>query len=386
MYTTVQLKQNIRHFRKARGLTQSELAEKLFVTPQSISKWESGTCAPDVEKLCLLCEVLGVTADRLLGGEQGEKRRLMIGIDGGGTKTEFCLFDGNGYVLAREKLGGSNPNIYGVEGTLATLKKGIDALTLRENNIVAIFAGIAGCGVESNRRAVLAALKKAYPGVRIELKNDAYNVIYSTDHFERCMMAIMGTGSVVFAKTPAEFVRLGGWGYLFDNGFSGYAIARDGLMAALAAEDGSGEPTALLEIFKKELSGGIFENLPKLYAASQDTLASFAKHVFAAHRVGDRVAGKILQTRAAQLRHLIAQAAHGFDVGTHVILAGGLTNERDVVLPLLDHEHFTYEIPALPPIFGACHYCTRMLGEPPTDFAENFEKTYTDIKKEHPLC
>ena len=386
MYTTARLKQNIRHFRKARGLTQSELAEKLFVTPQSISKWESGACAPDVEKLCLLCEILGVCADRLLGGEQGEKGKLMIGIDGGGTKTEFCLFDEHGHVLVREKLGGSNPNIYGIEGTLSTLKKGIDAITVRGNGIFAIFAGIAGCGVESNRRAVLSALKKAYPGVRIELQNDAHNVIYSTDHFERCIMAIMGTGSVVFAKTPSGFDRLGGWGYLFDNGFSGYAIARDGVMAALAAEDGSGKPTALLEIFKKELNGGIFENLPKLYAATQDTLASYAKLVFAAHRAGDAVAGEILQARAAQLRHLIAQAARIFDTGTHVVLAGGLTHERDVVLSLLDHESFTYEIPALPPIFGACHYCARMLGEPPEDFAENFEKTYTDIKKEQPLC
>ena len=332
-----------------------------------------------------VAEALGVSVERLLGAHQGAHGRVMIGIDGGGTKTELCLFDESGHVLARERLGGTNPNIYGIESTLATLKKGIDALTVHENGVCAIFAGIAGCGVESNRRAVLTALKKAYPGVRIEVKNDAYNVIYSTLHFERCIMAIMGTGSVVFAKTPSEFRRLGGWGYLFDNGFSGYAIARDGLMAALAAEDGSGEPTALLDILRKELNGGIFENIPKLYTASQDTLAAYAKHVLAACRQGDRVAQEILQTRAAQLKHQLTCAAQQYDVGTHVILAGGLTNERDVVLPLLDG-NFTYELPTLPPISGACSYCIRMLSEPPADFAENFEKTYTVITKEQPLC
>ena len=382
MYQPTHLGVRIRHFRKAKGLTQAQLAEALFVTPQNISKWENGQSAPDVEKLCALCEVLGVSADRLLGGEPSAHGRVMIGIDGGGTKTELCLFDEHGHVLARERLGGTNPNIYGVESTISTLKKGIDALTVRENGICAIFAGIAGCGVESNRRAVLTALKRAYPGVRIELKNDAYNVIYSTNHFERCIMAIMGTGSVVFAKTPTEFARLGGWGYLFDNGFSGYAIARDGVMAALAAEDGSGKPTLLLEMLKKELGSGIFENIPKLYGAAQDTLASYAKHVFIAHVKGDSVATHILQVRAENLRHQLACAARDYDTGTHVILAGGLTNERDVVLSLLDDKSFTYEIPTLPPIFGACHYCARMLGEPPADFVENFEKTYTVLTKE----
>ena len=110
MYQPTQLGARIRHFRKAKGLTQSELAQSLFVTPQNVSKWENGQSAPDVEKLCALCEALGVSADRLLGGEPSAHGRVMIGIDGGGTKTEFCLFDENGCVLAREKLGGTNPN------------------------------------------------------------------------------------------------------------------------------------------------------------------------------------------------------------------------------------------------------------------------------------
>lgn len=382
MYQPSQLGANIRHFRKARGLSQAGLAQKLFVTPQNISKWENGLSSPDVENLCRVAEALGVSIERLLGAESIAHGRVMIGIDGGGTKTELCLFDERGNVLAREKVGGSNPNVYGIEGAISTLKKGIDALTVRENGVCAIFAGIAGCGVESNRRAVLSALKKAYPGVRIEIKSDAYNVIYSTEHFERCFMAIMGTGSVVFAKTPEDFHRLGGWGYLFDNGFSGYAIARDGVMAALAAEDGSGEPTVLLDMLKKVLNGGIFDNIPKLYASSKDALAAYAKLVFDAYRAEDAVAKSILQNRAMQLRHQLECGAALYDTGNRVILAGGLLRDREIVLSLLDTENFTYEIPALPPIFGACHYCARMLGEPPADFAQNFEKTYTELIKE----
>lgn len=383
MYLPEQLGRNIRHFRKAKGMTQAALAARLFLTPQNVSKWENGQSVPDVENLCRVAEVLGVSTDRLLGTQaKGASGRVMIGIDGGGTKTEFCLFDERGCVLARERLAGTNPNIYGIEGAISTLKAGIDAITVRENGISAIFAGIAGCGVESNRRAVISALKKAYPGVRIEVKNDAYNVIYSTPHFERCMMAIMGTGSVVFAKTPTDLHRLGGWGYLFDNGFSGYAIGRDAVMAALAAEDGTGEPTALFDILRERLGGGIFQSVPALYRMPKEEIASFAKEVFAAYSAGDGVAAQILQARAAQLRHLIDCAAKRFDVGTRVILAGGLTRDREIVLSLLDTAHYTYEIPTLPPIFGACCYCARMLGEPPADFFESFEKTYAETIKE----
>ena len=382
MYDHTCLGERIRHFRKERGLSQAALADKLFVSPQNVSKWENGKSAPDIENLCRLADVLGVGTDHLLYSEQQPPRHLMLGIDGGGTKTEFCLFDREGHVQGRVRLGGSNPNVYGLENAISTLKEGIDALTGQKNGLYAIFAGVAGCGVESNKRAVLAALKKSYPGVHIEVQNDAYNVIYSTPYHEKCLMAIMGTGSVVFAKTEKGLIRLGGWGYLFDNGFSGYAIGRDAIMAALAAEDRIGEPTLLLEMLKEDLHNGVFESIPVLYQKPKEEIAAYARLVFRAFLQGDAVAGEILRTRAAELRRLIERAAAMYDVGTRVILAGGLTRDREIVLGLLDTEHFSYVVPTLPPIYGACHYCARMMGEPPADFAANFEQDYQEIAKE----
>ena len=374
---------NIRQYRKLRGMTQAALAAKLYLSPQNISKWENGQSSPDINNLCLLCEALGVSVEHLLsGGDTGATVRVMIGIDGGGTKTEFCLFTEHGEILAREKLGGTNPNVYGLEAAQATLKQGIDAMLCVESEVCAIFAGIAGCGVESNRRAVLSFLKKNYPQLKIEVRNDAYNVIYSTPYYQKCMMTIMGTGSVVFVKTEKDFLRLGGWGYLFDNGFSGYAIGRDAVMAALAAEDGVGEPTVLFDMLKKELKGGIFESIPVLYKKPKEEIASYAKYVFRAYEQGDAVAGEILRERAAMLRHQIDRAAARYGLDSPIILAGGLTRDRDIVLGLLDNEHYSYVIPELPPIYGACHYCARMVGEVPEDFSDNFKNKYLNITKE----
>ena len=52
--------------RKALGMTQKELAEKLSVSFQAVSKWETDASHPDVELLTALAEVLGTTVDALV--------------------------------------------------------------------------------------------------------------------------------------------------------------------------------------------------------------------------------------------------------------------------------------------------------------------------------
>ena len=52
--------------RKAKGMTQEQLAEKLDVSRQSISKWESGQAVPELEKIVALSTIFDVTTDYLL--------------------------------------------------------------------------------------------------------------------------------------------------------------------------------------------------------------------------------------------------------------------------------------------------------------------------------
>ena len=54
--------------RKALGMTQKELAEKLFLSDKAVSKWERGLSLPDVSVLMPLAQVLGVTVAELLEG------------------------------------------------------------------------------------------------------------------------------------------------------------------------------------------------------------------------------------------------------------------------------------------------------------------------------
>lgn len=58
----------IQNLRKTRGISQEELADRIGVSRQAVSKWESKQSTPDVEKIILLSEYFGVTTDYLLKG------------------------------------------------------------------------------------------------------------------------------------------------------------------------------------------------------------------------------------------------------------------------------------------------------------------------------
>lgn len=62
----MKLGEKIAEKRKEQGLTQAELAEKMMVTRQTVSRWEAGTGLPDVERIAELAAVLGVSCDYLL--------------------------------------------------------------------------------------------------------------------------------------------------------------------------------------------------------------------------------------------------------------------------------------------------------------------------------
>ncbi len=86
--------------RKDLGLTQTEFAEKLNVTRQTVSRWEAGTVMPDIDKISDIADVLGVSCDYLLKDDMTEDSapsgravsRLLLDAVGKVVKLNF--FDG----------------------------------------------------------------------------------------------------------------------------------------------------------------------------------------------------------------------------------------------------------------------------------------------------
>lgn len=59
----------IAFYRKKNGFTQEELAQKLGVTNQSVSKWESAQCCPDISLIPTLADIFEISIDELFGKE-----------------------------------------------------------------------------------------------------------------------------------------------------------------------------------------------------------------------------------------------------------------------------------------------------------------------------
>ena len=83
------LKENIKTLRKSKGLSQEELATRLHVVRQTISKWEKNLSVPDADTLIRLAEILEVSVSELLG-EKIENEKT------GGLRDQHSGFSGAG--------------------------------------------------------------------------------------------------------------------------------------------------------------------------------------------------------------------------------------------------------------------------------------------------
>ncbi|WP_119326441.1 helix-turn-helix transcriptional regulator [Companilactobacillus musae] len=64
----------LKNIRKNSGITQDELASKMFVTRQAISKWESGDSTPDLNNLIKLTDIFNISLDTLVFGSEKDAK------------------------------------------------------------------------------------------------------------------------------------------------------------------------------------------------------------------------------------------------------------------------------------------------------------------------
>ena len=377
---------NIRKHRKRKNLTQAQLAEHLCVTSQNVSKWEKGLSMPDISNLWKLAQFFSIPLEELLGVSQNSKcSKAMIAIDGGGTKTEFILFEPNGKIVKREVLGGSNINSLGVQNSFSVLKSGIEALLLEGYEVVAIYAGIAGCGIEDNRKKMLSFLKKNYSDINFDVRSDLMNVMNSNIDSQKMIAVICGTGSVVCAKTPTTTHRIGGWGYAFDSGGSGYDFGRDAICAALAERDGVGEETLITPLVEEKLNGTATDKISEIYSKDKDYIASFSRTVFEAYSKGDKVALDIIDRNISRVCYLINKAYQMYDCGNTVVISGGLVSEKDILTKYFKkytEKNLKIIFNDIPPIVGAAVCCVKNLYDYNIDIPE-FRKVFFASYKDY---
>lgn len=88
--------------RKKNGLSQEELAEKMNVSRQSVSKWESAQSVPDLNKIIMLSEIFGVSTDYLLK-DSLEAPEIKVTEDSGTALRKVSMEDANEFLDKNEK-------------------------------------------------------------------------------------------------------------------------------------------------------------------------------------------------------------------------------------------------------------------------------------------
>ena len=73
--------ETFKYYRKSAGYTQEEVAGRLMVTPQAVSKWETGAGTPDISLLVPIADMFGVTTDALLGNAKKSKEEIIEEIE-----------------------------------------------------------------------------------------------------------------------------------------------------------------------------------------------------------------------------------------------------------------------------------------------------------------
>ena len=327
--------ENLRRARRARGLTQRELAARLQYSEKSVSKWESGGAVAPSSLLPSLADILACRIDDLLYA--GDEPAYYLGIDGGGTKTEFLLCDGEGRQIAHALLGASNPIDIGIDACRRVLDSGIAEVTrdipLRK---ISVFAGIAG-GISGDNREKLRAYLSGFGFGRCDNGSDAQNAVAMALGDGDGITLIAGTGSIAFAKVGDTLSRFGGFGYLLEDGGSGFAIGRDAILYALRTEESEGAHTPLYDaVLTRCETPTVLGAIGKLYAGGKREFSTYAPLVFDTLGL-DPAADAILNKNAAALAALCQSADRAFgDRARDVVMVGGLAHRADRYLPLID--------------------------------------------------
>lgn len=347
---------NLKRYRKACGLKQADFASLIGYSSKAVSKWERGQGMPAASLLPVIASALHTDIDSLMRVQQDIA--YYLGVDGGGTKTEFCLTDTEGKTIASCVLGGSNPNDVGFENSCAILRDGAARVcgTIPYSRI-SVFAGIAGAS-SGNYGKNLTKYLRTMGFASAVCDSDAKNAIAAALGNRNGMITIMGTGNVTFVQKDGKLQKVGGFNYLFDEGGSGFTVGRAAIAYALRAEERGESATMLYKlVLEKCGTGKVLDRLTDFYTGGKRSVADFAPLVFEAHAAGDGTATRILEENAAVVADQLNFGATLLaEECPKAVLVGGLTQKADVLLPMIKEKlNGNFELSAFTgsPVLGA---------------------------------
>lgn len=266
---------------------------------------------------------------------------LVLGVDGGATKTVCAIADENFQVLGVGISGPCNYNVVGIEKARKNVRSAIERafsdLDLKDRAAEIGCFGIGGLTTESDYEVISNQMVPSDAAKRRIIVNDVVIAFYAVTGGSPGIVVVAGTGSIAYGlNSRGESAFSSGWGWLMGDEGSAFDIARQALTAAAKAYDGRGERTVLVEMFRETFKVDDFKDVvPKIYHEVTSTgIASLSKVVFSAAEEGDKVAIKILKNAGRELgRSVISIARKLFMESEPIIVgaSGGVFIASDIV-------------------------------------------------------
>jgi len=301
-------------------------------------------------------------------------RQLVLGVDGGGSKTRAVVADGEGCVLGEGLAGPSNPLRVGVNEAVSAIRDAADRACaeagVRRVEIVAAEVGLAGVKRADIRERMRAAIAEL--GVKtVEVVTDADIALYGATEGKPGLVIIAGTGSVCCGiNARGRRACAGGWGPVVGDEGSGSWIARRALQAVAHATDGRGRKTSLVEAACEYFNVAQAEDLSTaVYAPSvtNSRIAGYGKRVVLAAKKRDPVAREIVEAAGRELAKAAAAVIHKLRMERErfqVAYVGGVFAAGALILDPLGEEIARVAPRAFiaPPVLAPAEAAARMAG------------------------
>jgi N-acetylmuramic acid 6-phosphate etherase len=309
-----------------------------------------------------VAEVLAKQSARLAEPPSVSGSRLVLGVDGGGTKTIALLAEMEGdrfRLLGRGESGPSNLQAIGIQRATDALLRCIESAYasagLAPAPAAALVMGLAGADRPADQALLQGWARTHQLAERTAITNDAALLIAAGTPEGWGIGVIAGTGSIAVGRSPdGQWTRAGGWGYLLGDEGSAYEIALLGLRAVAQAADGRAHPTQLTArcLAHFQLSQPM-DLIPAIYQGGLDRqqIAALAPVVLATADDGDAVALGILRKGAESLADAIAAVAQRLRLpkeGLPIALAGGVLLGSNAYRDLLEIKLRLRQIRATP--------------------------------------
>lgn len=292
-----------------------------------------------------------------------------LGIDGGGTKTEFLLADENGNILARERIGSISYKQVGIECCVLMLKNTVERL--REKTTQSDKADIFTCcalpnfgeSIESDG-LLKEKIEKEMGNYHMYLVNDCEVGWAGSLGLEPGINLVAGTGAIAYGMDErGNSARAGGWNDDFSDEGSCAWLGRKTIELFSRESDGRDESGALLSVvrnyFGLENDFEIIDIYERKYQNNRTQRADLQRLLLQAARRGDKRAARLYRKAAGELAEIVLAVYYklNFTGNSDVMVSysGGLFHAGTYIMEPLIRLLEPYPIRVMEPLFSPVH-------------------------------